>query len=131
MPRRTTRCQPVADMTALPPAPRRDALDQSGVVILVGLVRLVAVVSVTLGLAETVAGIAFNEPRSGDLGVVSVAYGLWLASRIGRLRGPELERTMTWIATATLGIIAVAALLQPSIATAMAIASLLPGVIVT
>ena len=118
-------------MTALQPAPRRDTLDQSGVVILVGLVRLVAVVSVTLGLAETVAGIAFNEPRSGDLGVVSVAYGLWLASRIGRLRGPELERTMTWIATATLGIIAVAALLQPSIATAMAIASLLPGVIVT
>jgi len=118
-------------MTALPPTPRSDTLDQSGVVILVGLVRLVAVVSVTLGVAETVGGVAFSEPRAFDLGVASVVYGLWLASRIGRLHGPELERTMTWIAAATLGIIAVTALLQPSVATAMAIASLLPGVIVT
>jgi diguanylate cyclase (GGDEF)-like protein len=58
-------------------------------------------------------------------------FGIWVATRLAGLRGIEREATITRIAVATLGMIAIAAALQPSLATAMAIASLLPAVIVT
>jgi diguanylate cyclase (GGDEF)-like protein len=103
----------------------------SGVAILVGLVRLIGIVAFLVGLVEAVAGIGYHEPRAVALGGVAIVYGIWVATRVGRLGGAQREATVTWIATMTLGLVAVASLLQPSIATAMAIASLLPAVIVT
>jgi diguanylate cyclase (GGDEF)-like protein len=110
-------------------APPDDA--PAGVAILVGLVRLIGIVAFLVGLVEAVAGIGYHEPRAVALGGVAIVYGIWVATRVGRLGGAQRETTITWIATMTLGLVAVASLLQPSIATAMAIASLLPAVIVT
>ncbi|HEV7809028.1 MAG TPA: sensor domain-containing diguanylate cyclase, partial [Candidatus Limnocylindrales bacterium] len=107
------------------------ARDKSGAAILVGLVRLIGVVAFGIGSVEAAAGIIFNEPRAVILGSVAAAYGVWVGSRVGRLSGATRERTITMIASVTLLLIGVAAILQPSIATAMAIASLLPAVIVT
>ena len=102
-----------------------------GVRVLVGLVRLIGVVAFLVGSIETSAGIAFAEPRAIALGLIAATYGLWVMSRGAALAGPKRETTITWIAVATLGMTGLAATLQPSIAPAMAIASLLPAVIVT
>jgi diguanylate cyclase (GGDEF)-like protein len=104
---------------------------QSDVAILISLVRLIALVATVIGLLETLAGVIAREPRAMALGVCAVVFGVWVATRLARLRGLEREATITRIAVATLGMIAIAAALQPSLATAMAIASLLPAVIVT
>ncbi|MEA2548823.1 MAG: hypothetical protein QOE42_1421 [Chloroflexota bacterium] len=104
---------------------------QSDVAILIALVRLIAIVATVIGLLETVAGVIAGEPRAIVLGSCAVVFGIWVATRLARLRGLERESTITRIAIATLLLIAIAAALQPSLATAMAIASLLPAVIVT
>jgi diguanylate cyclase (GGDEF)-like protein len=104
---------------------------QSDVAILISLVRLIALVATVIGVLETIAGVIAQEPRAIVLGGCAVLFGVWVATRLARLRGLEREATITRIAVATLAMIAVAAALQPSLATAMAIASLLPAVIVT
>ena len=104
---------------------------QSDVAILIALVRLIAIVATVIGSLETVAGVIAGEPRAIVLGSCAVVFGIWVATRLARLRGLERESTITRIAIATLLLIAIAAALQPSLATAMAIASLLPAVIVT
>jgi diguanylate cyclase (GGDEF)-like protein len=119
-----------------PPVPRHGTFglggaSASGVGVLVALVRLIGVVAFVIGSIETVAGIVFLEPRAVALGSVAAMYGLWVVSRGVALAGPRRETTITRIAVATLGMIGLAAVLQPSIAGAMAIASLLPAVIVT
>jgi diguanylate cyclase (GGDEF)-like protein len=114
----------------MPPVPS-PAVAAPGVRILVGLVRLIGFTAIVVGTVEGGAGFAFGEPRAVILGATSAIYGAWVASRVGSLNGPNRERTITWIAAMTLCLIALVALLQPSMATAMAIASLLPAVIVT
>jgi diguanylate cyclase (GGDEF)-like protein len=117
------------------PAPRQPpwhgGIGASGVGVLVALVRLIAVVAFVIGSIEGVAGIVYAEPRAVALGSVAAIYGLWVASRASALTGPDRESTITWIAALTLVVIGLAAVLQPSVASAMAIASLLPAVIVT
>ena len=117
---------------AVPRAPHR--LGGPGVTddgVLAALVRLIAIVAFTIGSIECLAGIVYAEPRAVALGSVAAIYGLWVASRAPALTGPDRESTITGIATVTLMMIGLAAILQPSIAAAMAIASLLPAVIVT
>jgi diguanylate cyclase (GGDEF)-like protein len=101
------------------------------VAILVALVRLISAVAIAIGLLEAIAGFIVVEPRAIVLGGSAVVFGLWVATRVGSLRGPRRESTITRIAVVTLVLIALGAALQPSLATAMAIASLLPAVIVT
>ena len=114
------------------PASRAEmAVTASDVAVLVALVRLIAVVACVIGLAESVTGLVVQEPRAVVLGGTSVLYGFWVATRVASLSGAARERTITRIAIATLCLIAIAAALQPSLATPMAIASLLPAVIVT
>jgi len=103
----------------------------SDVAVLVALVRLIAVVGLLIGLTETVVGAIAREPRAIALGATAVLYGVWVATRVASLSGSSRERAITRIAVATLALIALAAALQPSLATPMAIASLLPAVIVT
>jgi diguanylate cyclase (GGDEF)-like protein len=130
-----TVADPPAEPSA-PPAPPHGAFglgsaSVAGVGVLVALVRLIGVVAFVIGSIEAVAGVVFLEPRAIALGSVAVLYGLWVASRGVALGGPKRESTITRIAVVTLGMIGLAAVLQPSIAAAMAIASLLPAVIVT
>ena len=98
--------------------------------VLTRLLRLVAVVAALIGGAETVAGIDHGEPRAVLIGVSAIAYGLWVIVRAARLGSEGHEATITGIAVATLVLITIVAGLQPSFATAMGIASLLPAVIV-
>jgi len=98
---------------------------------LVGLVRLIGITAISIGLLEAGAGIAYREPRAVLLGATAAIYGVWVLIRAGGLDTSDRERTITTIASFTLGLIALAATLQPSMATAMAIASLLPAVVVT
>jgi diguanylate cyclase (GGDEF)-like protein len=116
-----------------PVVPERDGDGRSpaGVAVLASLVRLIAVAAIVIGAAEASIGIAAGEPRAIALGLIAAVYGLWVASRVAGLGGPGRERTITRIATATLALIGLGSLLQPTIAVAMAIASLLPAVIVT
>ena len=126
---------PTASDAPLAPAPHRPsgfaAAASSGVGVLAALVRLIAVVAILIGSIEGIAGIAYGEPRAIALGSAAAVYGLWVASRVAALTGPERETTIVRIASVTLVLIGLAALLQPSVASAMAIASLLPAVIVT
>ena len=129
------------DGPALPPAPhrtraRRDDRETaptapSDVAILVALVRLIAAVSLVIGTLEALAGAAAGEPRAIVLGVTAAAYGVWVATRVANLGGSARESTVSRIAVATLVLIATGSVLQPSLATAMTIASLLPAVLVT
>jgi diguanylate cyclase (GGDEF)-like protein len=98
---------------------------------LVTLVRLITVVAVTIGTLEAITGALVGEPRTIVLGGTAILYGAWVATRLASLAGPGSESTITRIAIATLALIATAAALQPSLATALAIASLLPAVIVS
>jgi diguanylate cyclase (GGDEF)-like protein len=121
------------DRQAVRPLRERDPVSgtTTDVAILVALVRLIAAVATGLGLLEAIAGFIVVEPRAIVLGGSAIAFGLWLVTRLASLRGPRRESTITRIAVATLVLIALGAALQPSLATAMAIASLLPAVIVT
>jgi diguanylate cyclase (GGDEF)-like protein len=103
----------------------------SEVATLVTLVRLIAVAAIGIGIVESSVGALVREPRAVALGAIAVIYGLWLATRLDRLAGSGREPEITRIAVATLLLIATASTLQPTLATAMAIASVLPAVIVT
>ena len=114
------------------PGPTRDpAPKASEVATLVTLVRLIAIVAIAVGMIESTIGIIVREPRAVTLGAISVLYGTWVGTRLRPLAGSGREREITRIAVATLLLTATAATLQPSLATAMAIASVLPAVIVT
>ncbi len=101
------------------------------VAVLTSLVRLIAVVACAVGTIEATTGVVYDEPRAIVIGVSATVYGLWVATRLARLGGPNRESTITRIAVATLLLIGLASALQPSMGSAMAIASLLPAVIVT
>ncbi len=123
-------------MTPSPPdrparADPQPAVAVPGASILVGLVRLIGVTALAIGLLEAIAGVAYREPRAVLLGLTAATYGIWVSTRAGRLHGAQRESTITRIAALTLALIALAATLQPSMATAMAIASLLPAVVAT
>jgi len=109
----------------------RDSEGRPEIGVIPALVRLIAIVATTIGLIEAVAGLAYAEPRAIALGAATGVYGLWVASRVALLTGPDREATITRVAGTTLVLIGLASLLQPSVASAMAIASLLPAVIVT
>ena len=100
------------------------------VVILVRLFRLLAIVTLVIGAAEITIGILHGEVRATVMGLVGCAYGTWVLHHVRNIRSDRQERVVSQLAVATLGLIAVASGLQPSLGTAMAIGSLLPAVIV-
>jgi diguanylate cyclase (GGDEF)-like protein len=90
----------------------------------------IALAILPINAIELLVGVAFGEWRAIVLGIASVLFALWLM-RLSRQ--PETlgeESTITRLAYATLGLIAAAAILEPTIGVAMAIAALLPGVLV-
>jgi diguanylate cyclase (GGDEF)-like protein len=114
-----------------PGAPTSPGPATAGVAVLIALARLIAIGAFVVGSIEAAAGVLYAEPRAIALGASAIGYSLWLATRLSRLRGNDREATITGIAVVTLLAIGLASTLQPSIATAMAIASLLPAVVVT
>ena len=76
------------------------------------------------------AGVAFDEPRAVLLGIASIVYALWLLLQTRDREALGQERTVTRIASVTLALLAVAAVLEPTVAIGLAIAALLPGVLV-
>ena len=97
---------------------------------LVLMLRAVAIAAVTVGTAEATAGVVFGEPRSVLLGSASVAYAIWIARQAGGVRSARRAAVLARIAGVTLGLVATASILEPTVAYAMVIASLLPGVLV-
>ncbi len=95
-----------------------------------GLLRATAGAAGVVSLAEMAAGIAFGDGRVAAGGLTGLIYSAWLAWTAQSLDRLSQEITITRIAGATLTVIAAAAVLQPSLAAALAIASLLPGVLV-
>jgi hypothetical protein len=102
----------------------------SGRARVVRLIRAITVAGTAIGAVEAGAGIAYGEPRAIAIGLTAVAYAGWLFWASRRLETASRETIVTRIALVTLGIIAAAAVLEPTIASAMAIAALLPGVLV-
>ena len=94
------------------------------------LIRAVAVTAVVLGVVEGGVGLVVLEPRAILLGVAAICYGAWLGRISLSLEALDREALITRIASITLGLILAAAILQPTVSSAMAIASLLPGVLV-
>ena len=98
--------------------------------IVVRLLALLAVIIVSIGLIEGAIGVMNNEPRAIVLAACGVLFGAFVVAEIRRMDARVIESSTTRIALATLGLIAAGAILQPSLATAMAIGSILPSVIV-
>src|SRR5438445_11732233 len=93
---------------SLPDQPRplgRDSAGRGGIGVIAALVRLIAIVATTIGLIEAAAGLMYAEPRAIALGAAAAAYGLWVASRVALLTGPEREATITRVAGTTLALI--------------------------
>jgi diguanylate cyclase (GGDEF)-like protein len=94
------------------------------------LIRAISFAAAPIGSLEALAGVAFSEPRAILLGGASVAYAAWLLVLTRRPSDVAREGTITQIASVTLGLIAAAAVLEPTVAVGMAVAALLPGVLV-
>ena len=92
--------------------------------------RALALTTAPIGALEMLAGLVFGEPRAIVLGLASVTYAGWLFRIARRPASLGRESTVTRIASVTLGLVAVAAVLEPTVAIGMAIAALLPGVLV-
>ena len=95
--------------------------------------RLIAGIMVAGGLVgglEALLGLAYGEPRAVAIGLVTMAYVAWLFRASARLETAERVVIVTRMAYVTLALIAVAGVLEPHVAPAMAIAALLPGVLV-
>ncbi len=97
---------------------------------LVRLFRAITIAGSAVGGLEALAGAAYGEPRAVAIGLAAVAYAGWLQRTSGRLETADRETIVKRIATVTLGLIAAAAILEPTVAPAMAIAALLPAVLV-
>ena len=93
------------------------------------LIRGVAIAGGIVGGLEALAGIAFGEWRAVAVGITSITYAIWLARLTIHLDDLRRAETIARIAAATLGMIALTAVLEPSVAYAMAIAALLPAIL--
>jgi diguanylate cyclase (GGDEF)-like protein len=94
------------------------------------LIRAVGLAILPVDAIEILVGLAYGEWRATVLGVLSTMFALWLIRLSWQPERLGAESTITRLATATLGLIAAAAILEPAVAVAMAIAALLPGVLV-
>ena len=93
------------------------------------LLRAVAVAVAAVGLPHAVLGVLFGDPRAVALGAMAIAYAAWLGREVGRIEASGRSAVIARIADVSLVLVGIAAVLQPSIAAAMAIAALLPPVL--
>jgi diguanylate cyclase (GGDEF)-like protein len=93
------------------------------------LLRAVAVAVAVVGVPHAVLGVLFRDPRAVALGAMALAYSVWLLRAVGRFDSSDRSAVIARIADVSLVLVGIAAVLQPSIAAAMAIAALLPPVL--
>jgi len=94
------------------------------------LIRAVGLAILPIDALEILVGLAFGEWRAIVLGVAATVFAIWLLYLSRRPETLARESTISRLATATLGLIAAAAVLEPAVSFAMAITALLPGVLV-
>ena len=94
------------------------------------LIGAIAIAGAMVGGLEALFGLAYGETRAVVLGLSAVTYGGWLAILSKRFDDLQQAETIGRIAAVTLVLVAMAAILEPAMAFAMAIASLLPIVLV-
>ncbi len=94
------------------------------------MVRGISIAATPIGALEMIAGLVFDEPRAVILGLASLAYAFWLLHLTRDAEALAKERAVTRIAVITLGLVSSGAVLEPTVAMGMAIAALLPGVLV-
>ena len=122
---------PVPALTDLTPSDKRtaDARTHARRRHLELLVRTVAIAAAVVGLPHAVLGVLYADPRALALGAMALGYAAWLTWQSGRLAVDGEPRTVARIADVSLVVIGIAAVLQPSIAPAMAISAMLPAII--
>jgi len=94
------------------------------------ILRWAAGAGVAVGAVELAAGLAFAEWRVSLFGLLVGGFAVWLFRAVGAIVGPDRDRAITEIAFLTLATIAGAAVLEPGLAPALAVAALLPAVFV-
>ena len=122
---------PVPALTDLPLSDPRaaDARPDARQRQLAMLLRAVAVAVAAVGVPHAVLGVLFGDPRAIGLGAMAIAYSVWLLREVERLDTGDRSPVIARIADVSLVLVGIAAVLQPSIAAAMAIAALLPPVL--
>jgi len=96
---------------------------------LLSTIRSVSLVAAPIALASLAAGLFFGETRTALVGLTALVYAVWLFVLTRRSVEQFGERSVIHVAFATLGIIAVAAILEPAVGQALAIAALVPVVL--
>jgi len=94
------------------------------------IIRAIGLAILPIDTLEILVGLLYGEWRAVVLGALSIAFAIWLLRLSRRPDTLGQEATITRLASATLGLIAAAAILEPAFSAAMAIAALLPGVLV-
>ncbi len=97
---------------------------------IVRLFRVIAVLAIGLGVAQSASGAIEGEWRAVLLGVMGIGYGAWLFALVRQMGTDQRDVVATRMAVGTLVLLAASSGLQPSLGTALAIGSLLPAVIV-
>jgi len=90
----------------------------------------VALTTAAVAFLEILAGFLFRESRAVGLGVAAVGYAGLVAYLTSAIETIGRERVVAWVAALTLGLLGTATIIDPSLAPAMAIAALLPAVLV-
>jgi diguanylate cyclase (GGDEF)-like protein len=122
---------PVPALTDLAHSDQRatDARPDSRERQLVALIHVLATATFAIGAAALALGLWFEDPRTIALGLLGVGDAAWLAHQTGRLDLAGRAQGIAKIAYATLAVIGFAAVLQPTMGPAMAVASLIPAVL--
>ena len=79
-----------------------------------------AVAVAAVGLPHAVLGVLFGDPRAVALGAMAIAYAAWLGREVGRIEASGRSAVIARIADVSLVLVGIAAVLQLSIAAAMA-----------
>jgi diguanylate cyclase (GGDEF)-like protein len=93
------------------------------------LLRAVAVAVAISGAPQVVLGLLYGDVRALALGLMALGYAAWLLHELGRLETAGRSVVITRVADVSLVLVGIAAVLQPSLSAAMAIAALLPAVL--
>ncbi|HEX5012900.1 MAG TPA: bifunctional diguanylate cyclase/phosphodiesterase [Candidatus Limnocylindrales bacterium] len=96
---------------------------------LVLLIRALAAATLVVAASALAMGLWFGDPRTIALGLLGVGDATWLARESSRLDAATRRHGITRIAYVTLVVIGIAAILQPTMGPAMAVAALIPAVL--
>ncbi len=124
--------RPTESATPIPPPPEAgrvpDRAPIGGIGTIIGLLKILALVILVIACFEGAAGWFAGESRAVALAAGGIVYGAWVLAQVRGLESSGTDWVVTRISVATLGLIGLAAGLQPSLANAMAIGSLVPAV---